>query len=174
MTDLSKGIVEIDNFEIGPDTTQDKFEQHFKNRFLKSVNKYNNSISTFYYNGYAGLFADFDDSVHTTIQINGMTFINIVVDFENEKIRGIQLISNLQSYAIGARGEKIYSPQKEKECYDVLLDWAIVCHGTPNNNRNHSSTSWNFGWGCFRPTPCSPHGASTNVLLVEYGKDYRA
>ena len=171
MTDLSKGIIEINGFSITPETTQDEFEKANVNCFLKKVNKYNNNISTYYYNDYVGLFSDYDPTKHTSFHLNGITFVNLVLDFENGKIKGAQLYSNLQSYEINNDGKKIYSPQKEEECYHTLNNWAKSNWGEPNNDAR-LSVCWNYPWGCFRPTPVSAHGSDTSIFLVEYGRSY--
>lgn len=133
MTDLTKGIIEIDGFEIGPNITQEEFEKNLGHKFSKHVNRYNDNISTFYYNDFAGLRHNFDSSKHIAFEIDGMVFENIVIDFQNEKIKCIQLISNLQMYDLDAEGRKIYSEAKIQASFSRLKIWAIDIFGEPNN-----------------------------------------
>lgn len=139
MTDLTKGIIEIEGFEIGPNITQEEFENNLGHKFSKHVNRYNENISTFYYNEFAGLRHAFDASKHVAFEIDGMFFENIVVDFQNEKIKCIQLISNLQTYDLDAEGKKTYSEAKIQDSFSRLKIWAIGIFGEANNKSNNAN-----------------------------------
>lgn len=170
MTDLSKGIIEIDGVEIGPETTLEQFEHNFVSVFTKE--ECSPTVAQFALNGYVRRLpnTNFDPTIHKTLEINGMKFLNMVVLFRNGHIEKIELISYLQSWDLSPLGKRIYSSEREQLCFSSIANWAKDWYGEPNNDPR-LSTCWNYNWGCLRPMPISSHGSDTSVFLIEYGRN---
>ncbi len=151
MTDLTKGIIEIDGFEITPETTQTDFERTFQNNVYKRTNRFNSSIVTFQH--------------PIRFRLNSLLFIHLEIDFVDDKISKIALTSDLQNYGVDENGKKTYSPEKEVECYNSMFQWASKVYGTPNLK---NFGCWNYVWGSLNISK----GDYSNRFFIEYGRNY--
>lgn len=165
MTDLSKGIFEIEGIRIGPDTTPEEFEKNSGNLFSKEV--LHPTLVLYALNGNVLRLPnnDFVQGKHRQVVINGMTFYNVVVLFRDGHIEKIELISNLTNWDIDAEGKKRYSPQKEEACFNKMVCWGTEAIGASP----YGGFCWNYEWGCLK---CST-GSASRVFFVEYGRNYK-
>ncbi len=165
MTDLTKGIIEIDGLTITPHLTQIDFEAKFNGIFQKDIS--DETITFYTLNGKVARLPnrEFNPTLHKKITINDMSFINVVVIFRNGKIEKIELISDLQYYELDAVGKKKYSPSKEDECHKTMFEWACSNFGKPSYEH---FLFWNYEWGCLKVSI----GISAHCFYVEYGRNY--
>ena len=175
MTDLLNGKIDFFGFEVNPSTTLQEFETAVGSKFTKEVDvipKTGHVITTFVLNGDIGVWEFAENDTRFSYELYGMKFLNVVIDFSQEKIWQIKLITNMVSFVVGADGKRRWSSEKENQNFEIMNNWTIKALGKPNSKLSSDSALWyEFDWGEIQPTPLSAWGSPGNsTLYITYRK----
>jgi len=154
MTDLLNGKIDFFGFEVNPGTTLEAFDQAIGNKFSKEahINERNNHLLTTYYlNKKTAVLNDFrENDTRFVYELYGMNFLNVVIDFSDNKIWQIKLITNMGSS---------YNKEKEDLRYKILNDWTVQNWGDPTYSSN-SAIWYDTKWGRIKPSTWGDSGNS--------------
>ena len=172
MTDLKNGKIDIFGFEVTENTTQEAFEEALGSKFTKKCLNPKEAIHTNYLFALNGQVCvspeNFVPGKHTPFEFYGMTFVNVLVLFRENRISEVELVTDMDSYDVDDTGNVRYSDEKNLSRFYKMNSWAIESFGTPTY-QSKNAVRWAFPWGMIQPSSAFDNGCSK--LYIDYRKE---
>lgn len=158
MTDLTNGKIDFFGYEVNPSTTLQEFEEKIGNKFTKEVyDEYD--MVLFYMNGEIGVYDFIENDTRFVFELYGMKFINVVIDFSQNHIWRIELITNMVSFTEDSDGKRHYSDEKVCSRFKKMTQWTIGILGEPDPKSSIKSTlRYFYAWGNILPSSLEESG----------------